>query len=76
MAKSVYYILSSGSQWKIKYNEKDFHYSTQAGAIRAAVDAAHKAGQLGHDAQVLIQGREGQWRTEWTYGHDPYPPAG
>lgn len=76
MTRAVYYILSSGGQWKIKYNDKDYPYATQAAAIRAAVDAAHKAGSIGHDAQVLIQNREGQWRAEWTYGHDPYPPAG
>lgn len=41
----------------------------------AAVDA-HSSGQKGFDAQVIVQGRDGQWRTEWTYGNDPYPPRG
>jgi hypothetical protein len=44
--------------------------------MRAAVEAAHSSGRMGHDAQVLIQRQNNQWRTEWTYGHDPYPPHG
>ena len=42
-------------------------YATQRDAVRAAVDAAHKAG----NGQVLLQD---QFRVEWTYGKDPYPP--
>jgi hypothetical protein len=25
---------------------------------------------------VLVQNRENQFRTEWSYGNDPYPPPG
>jgi hypothetical protein len=25
---------------------------------------------------VLVQNRENQFRTEWSYGNDPYPPLG
>ena len=76
MARIQYLILSNGGRWKIRHNEKDYEYATQAEAMHAAVEAAHKSGEMGHDAQVLIQGRDGQWQTEWTYGHDPYPPRG
>ncbi|WP_284272212.1 DUF2188 domain-containing protein [Bradyrhizobium iriomotense] len=51
-------------------------YPTQKEAIRVAVDAAYKEGASGHDAQVLVQDEDNEVRTEWTYGHDPYPPAG
>lgn len=27
-------------------------------------------------AQILVQRDNGQWRTEWTYGQDPFPPRG
>jgi len=77
MSRAVYYVVSHGGEWKIKFNGEHYGpYITQSGAIRASVDAAHKAGKNGKDAQVLIQGRDNQWRTEWTYGHDPYPPPG
>ena len=76
MARAQYYVLSAGGGWKIRHEGKDYPYQSQAEAIRVAVDTAHKAGREGHDAQVLVQGQNGQWRTEWTYGHDPYPPPG
>ena len=76
MARAVYYVLSAGNGWKVQFDGKDFPFNTQAEAIGAAVDAAHGSGQKGYDAQVLIQRENGQWRTEWTYGHDPFPPRG
>ncbi|MEX0984907.1 MAG: DUF2188 domain-containing protein [Actinomycetota bacterium] len=41
-------------------------------AIRAAIDLA----QTNPPSQVLIQGRDGRFQVEWTYGLDPYPPPG
>ena len=76
MARAQYFVVMHEGQWKITHNGVHYPYATQAAAIRAAVDAAHKAGGLGHDAQVLVQGVNNQFRTEWTYGHDPYPPRG
>lgn len=76
MARAIYYILSNAGRWKIKHRDKEYDYGTQAAAIKAAVDAAHTSGRNGHDAQVLMQGRDSQWQTEWTYGNDPYPPKG
>ena len=73
MACAHYYVVLHHGQWKISFEGKHFGpYDTQKSAIRAAVDAAHK----NRDSQVIVQGLNNQWRTEWTYGHDPYPPAG
>jgi len=48
---------------------------TQADAIRAA--KKHVAAlPIGTLSQIRVQGQHGQWRTEWTYGADPFPPAG
>jgi hypothetical protein len=77
MARAQYFVVKHEGNWKIKHNgEHHGPYSNQATAIKYAVDAAHKAGQGGHDAQVLVQGLDSKFRTEWTYGHDPYPPKG
>jgi len=77
MARSQYFVVLHENQWKIKLGGQHYGpYSTQAAAIRAAVDAAHDTGKNGQDAQVLVQGTDNQFRTEWTYGHDPYPPRG
>lgn len=77
MARAQYVVVLHEGEWKIKHDGKHYGpYRTQKLAIDAAVDAAHKAGVQGHDAQVLIQGADNRFRTEWTYGHDPYPPPG
>lgn len=78
MARDVYYVVLHDGEWKISYSGKHYGpYSTQRDAIKAAVDTAQKAGQRNLDgAQVLVQGTNNQFRTEWTYGNDPYPPKG
>ncbi|GAB4020639.1 hypothetical protein GCM10028808_62580 [Spirosoma migulaei] len=77
MARTIYYVVTNQGQWMVKLN--DIHYGpyqTQSLAIKAAVDAAHSTGSKGGNAQVLVQGADSKWRTEWTYGNDPYPPRG
>ncbi len=77
MERQVYYVVLHENEWKISYNGKHYGpYRTQANAIRQAVDAAHESGKKGYPAQVVIQDRNNQFRTEWTYGNDPYPPPG
>lgn len=77
MSRAQYFVVLHQGQWKISYNGEHYGpYDTQKLAIKAAVDAAHKSGGNGFDAQVLIQGENNQFRTEWTYGNDPYPPPG
>jgi hypothetical protein len=77
MARAQYVVVLHQNQWKISFEGKHYGpYPTQKAAIKDAVDTAHKSGKNGHDAQVLIQGEDNKFRTEWTYGHDPYPPKG
>lgn len=77
MTRNRYYVVLHQGEWKISYNEKHYGpYNTQKQAIRVAVDAAHQSGLQGVDSQVLVQGVNNQWRAEWTYGNDPYPPPG
>jgi hypothetical protein len=77
MARVRYFVVLQEGEWKIKSgHEHSGPYDTQRDAIRAAVHAAHEAGKRGKDAQVIVQGTDHRFRTEWTYGHDPYPPRG
>jgi hypothetical protein len=77
MARLQYVVVLHQSEWKISFQGKHYGpYATQKAAIRVAVDAAHESGAKGSDAQVLVQGENNQFRTEWTYGNDPYPPKG
>ena len=78
MLRTDYRVVLHEGRWKITLAGKDFGpYSTQKDAIRSAVDAAHIEGQRSpFGAQVLVQGANGDFRPEWTYGRDAYPPKG
>lgn len=70
-----YRVVRHLGQWRIEYDRQHFGpYASQQEAVRYAIEAAHKAGQRGAAAQVLVQGRNGSFVAEWTYGQDPYPP--
>jgi hypothetical protein len=77
MARLQYFVVYHENSWKISFEGKHYGpYMSQSVTIKNAIDAAHKSGQSGHDAQVLVQGLDSKFRTEWTYGNDPYPPKG
>jgi hypothetical protein len=77
MARAQYFVVLHGGEWKVKFGDNHYGpYNTQKEAITAAVNAAHGSGKNGYDAQVLVQGQDNKFRTEWTYGNDPYPPRG
>jgi hypothetical protein len=69
MAAEQYFIIFHNNEWKISFKEKHYGpYATQAEAIEAAVDAAYAMGEIGIDAQVLVEEANHQLRTEWAYG--------
>ncbi|MCL4712735.1 MAG: DUF2188 domain-containing protein [Pseudorhodoplanes sp.] len=74
MGRKQFFVSPDQGQWKVQSNgvtlSRHYHQRT---ATRAAVDLAH---EHKGDAQVVVQREDGTIRTEWTYGHDPYPPAG
>jgi hypothetical protein len=48
----------------------------QQSAMNLAVKTAQKAGIAGRSTRVFVQGRDGKFRTEWTYGKDSILPQG
>jgi hypothetical protein len=68
-----YQVVKKGGEWKIEHDGRHSPaFGTQYEAIkeaRAKAKQAHK--RHGNTAQVLVQGRNMSWRTEYTYGHDP-----
>ena len=77
MAHHQYYVVLHDDQWKVTYDGKRYGpYDTQREAYSDAVEAAKHEGSKGHQAQVFIQGGDNEFRVEWTYGRDPYPPPG
>jgi hypothetical protein len=74
MARTQYFVVLHQHEWKVKLNGEHYGpFRTQDAAIEAAVNVAQSTGAKGGDAQVLVQGARNRFRTEWTYGHDPYP---
>lgn len=70
-----YYVVRHGDGWAVKRRgiERALRATrTQAEAILFARETAKN----NQPSQVLVQGADGQFRAEWTYGRDPYPPAG
>ena len=56
MAAEQYFIILHNDEWKISFKDKHYGpYATQAEAIEAAVDAAYAMGEIGIDAQVLVE---------------------
>ena len=77
MARQIIYVLSHGTKWKVQCDHcKDEPIKdTQADAIKAA---KKHVGELpaGTLSEIRVQGKDGKWQTEWTYGKDPFPPPG
>jgi hypothetical protein len=75
--RKVVYVLSHGTEWRVKCDHctLDRITRTQAEAISQA--RAHvRSLPAGTLSQILVQRDDGKFREEWTYGKDPYPPVG
>ncbi|QND57375.1 DUF2188 domain-containing protein [Mesorhizobium huakuii] len=68
MANAKYYVSKEADRWKVRYEDKDYAYNSRESALSAAVEAANGAASKGHAAEVLVQGVDGKWRTEWPAG--------
>jgi hypothetical protein len=72
MERIKYFVTLKNGLWHVRLTGKDYGpYATQHAAIEDAVKHAHGTPH----SQVLVQGENNQFRTEWTYGQDPrrYP---
>lgn len=78
MAKDLYFVLLHEKQWNIKCGDEYLgSYDTREAAIKHAIDKAQKAGEVNPDgAEVrVLRTFNTEFRREWTYGKDPYPPG-
>jgi hypothetical protein len=64
--------------WAVEFDVQLDAYinHTQQAALEAARDAGHRNWQSGRPSGVRIQGADGRWLDESTYGNDPFPPRG
>lgn len=68
MADVRYFISKMAEGWSVRFDDKHYPYSTHSEAVFAAVKAATNATAQGYEAEVLVQGVDGKWRTEWPIG--------
>lgn len=65
MANAKYYVFKEGDRWKVRYDGKEYPYDSNSDAMLAAIKAASSAASHGYEAEVLVQGVDLKWRTEW-----------
>jgi hypothetical protein len=76
-AHHKYFVVRHQGQWSIKHaGRHSIPYRTQKEAIQGALSRIRRAEGGGKNAQILVQDKQHTFRTEWTYGMDPYPPKG
>jgi hypothetical protein len=75
MARQVYFVLHEQGHWTISSETKRYGpFPYRRDALRSAIDWAYSDGREGHQAQVILQRDNDQFKVAWTYGADPYPP--
>ena len=75
MARNIYDVSPNGELWIVKKRGSTWvssNYVRKADAIEYGKTVA-KANQ---PSQLVIHKADGTFETEYTYGNDPYPPAG
>lgn len=71
MAREQYLITRHDDEWKIRFNGRLYGpYESRDAALEAAIEVAHAMGDIGIDAQVVVQDADANVRTAWTYDQD------
>ena len=75
MLRPQFIVVLHHGEWKVRHDGQHFGpFTSERGAILAAIEAAQSAGGHGHEPRVLVEGpNTKKLYPEWTYG-DPYPP--
>ena len=74
MSGKTQYVVKNGDRWGVRGegNERlTKSFDTQREAIGYGRDIARN-----QNAELRIQGENGQFREAWSYGNDPHPPKG
>jgi hypothetical protein len=75
MTHARYVVVQHDDVWMINFHDEEYGpYKTKSEAMLFAIDAAHKLGEHGENAEVALMGENDHVRPEWIYGRDPYPP--
>ncbi|MEW2633001.1 DUF2188 domain-containing protein [Streptomyces sp. NPDC048389] len=73
--RTVYHITpaagSSEEGWQIQHTEGTRKVAEPHSTQKKAIDSARRQAKEHKPAQVVVHGRDGRIRTEFTYGDDP-----
>lgn len=70
MALAIYYVMRTDRGWVVRLDERDHGHPTLTSALRAAISAARRSAEHGHESQVLVQYPNGPWTVSWTSEDD------
>jgi len=73
MARKIYHVVPNGTNWQVKHNGQVLsnHYLKTE-----AVSAGQRAAKANQPSQLVVHKADGTIEYEYTYGGDPFPPAG
>lgn len=75
-ARSVFHVTTDEGKWVVR-RERD--HAGAFDAFETKDEAVERARSIAHEhmpSQVVVHHTDGTIETEFTYGNDPYPPAG
>lgn len=77
MLNPRYIVVNQEFGWIIVQGGRRFpgDYASKMQAVSDAIALAHKDGNAGRRAEVLVRHEDGRFITEWTFGQDPRPEA-
>lgn len=76
MTITRYAVIREATKWRVNLQGVNYGYYDDAdAATQIAIATAQKAGEAGHQAQVVVETEAMQFRIAWTYGTDPAPPT-
>jgi hypothetical protein len=74
MTIARYAVIRDAGKWRVNFEGMNYgYYDDAAAATAVAIQTAHKAGEGGYQAQVLVETLPMQFRIAWTYGEDALP---
>jgi hypothetical protein len=76
MTKAHFIVAAEDGRWVVSASDGlRQSFDVRVDAVRAAVEAAHRAGCEGSRAQVLALDEQNQFYAIWTYGRDAFLQA-
>jgi len=73
--RAKYHVLHRAGHWRVE-REGAERPSLTAPMQREAIEKGRRLALRNRPSQLIVHGRDGRVRKEYTYDSDPYPPEG